>query len=88
MRRREKSEAKPSQLGRIVRYVLDENQIRAGEIRPALVTRETDDGLLNLFVFLDGTNDGRSDGGAAMHAYSVARDEGHSQGTWHDGEPS
>ncbi|MBS7539758.1 hypothetical protein, partial [Ancylobacter lacus] len=59
--------------GRIVHYVLPAGSKRAGEVRPAIIVRPwsqiSDDlsGLVNLHIFLDGTNDV----GEQAHAYSA-----------------
>lgn len=45
-------------VGRIVRYRLPHDMDRAGEERPAIITRVVAGLKVNLVVFLDGPNDG------------------------------
>ncbi len=45
-------------IGRIVLFALPADHKRAGEIRPAIVTRAWSDTCANLSVILDGMNDG------------------------------
>jgi hypothetical protein len=93
--------APPISVGRIVHYVLPDGhgfRDRAvGQIRPAIVVHvwgpETGyppgDQVVQLQVFLDGTNDVEVGGasarslGATYWATSVRHDEGKAGGTWH-----
>lgn len=65
-------------VGRIVLYALPKESPRAGEVRPAIVTRVVDEERCNLSVFLDGPNDPAGNGWAG----TVARDDSGKPGTW------
>ena len=75
-------------VGRVVYYVLETGP-KAGEHRPALIVRtwgDTPDTLVNLHVFLDGSNDyerSLSPGAMTIWRTSVQPDESGKPGTWH-----
>lgn len=76
--------------GRIVHYVIPEGERNAGEHRPAIVVRvwrvegkPQENGLCQLQVFFDGTNDGIPDTAPIKWRTSVTYDAGASGGTWH-----
>lgn len=75
--------------GRIVHYVLDED-----EHRPAIIVRVWDkvQGTSNLQVFVDGENDAKYlpglKIGMTFHATSVLHSDKGEKGTWHFVEPA
>jgi hypothetical protein len=77
------------QPGMIVLYVLGADgpgAARRGEIRPAMVVRVwegQEPPLVQLQVFLDGTNDDPIDGQALSWRTSVRYSAAHEVGTWH-----
>ena len=67
------------QEGRIVNYVL-----KGGKIRAAIVVNAWyRTGIVNVMVFLDGTNDGAAVGSPPMWRTSVHYSEDHEPETWH-----
>lgn len=76
--------------GSIVHYVLPDGPSK-GEHRPAIVVRIwrrgggaiPDDGLSNLVVFMDGTNDGTQHATCILWATSVVYSNEHLPRTWH-----
>ena len=70
--------------GRIVHYVIPDNEPGAGAHRPAIVVRVWANGCCNLQVFFDGTNDGNPELPPVRWVTSVLHDETGTQGrTWH-----
>ena len=61
-------------VGRIVHYVLEDGRCK-GDHRPAIVVRDwkADNGLCQLQVFTDGSNDGFKD----VHIFHLKNDERH-----------
>lgn len=76
-------------VGTTVLYVLGTQgpgNSRSGEIRPAMVVRVwegQEPPLVQLQVFLDGTNDDPIDGAALTWRTSVRYSADHEPGTWH-----
>lgn len=64
-------------VGRIVDFHVEDRHGGAPQVRPAMVVRVWDGGLVNLQVFTDGENDGL---GNVVHRTSVA--EGTDVGQW------
>lgn len=71
--------------GRIIHYVLPDGR-NEGAHRPAIIVMvwDKEDGLVNLQVFTDGTNDYPAHlSQGVMWATSVRYDENKAPGTWH-----
>src|SRR5215472_9688202 len=70
-------------IGRLVHYIMP----TSGRHRPAIVVEvfgERPDGLCNLQVFTDGTNDGFASHAGTLWATSIHRDDTMTRhGTWH-----
>lgn len=76
----------PPTVGRIVHYVLERPEPRPPIVRPAIIVHvwpgtTTQDGLVQLQVFTDCSNDGFATGTAWKT--SVLYDEEKKPGTWH-----
>lgn len=76
--------------GRIVHYVLPDGKSQ-GAHRPAIVVRvwrQHEPCLVQLLVFVDGTNDYMTSDGLAQWRTSVHHDPDGKPGTWHWIEPA
>ena len=75
-------------IGEVVHYVLPSGP-SMGEHRPAIVVRVWDAqaGLVNLQVFLDGSNDGYSYNRTCIWVTNVTHSDTGETGTWHPIEP-
>lgn len=72
-------------IGSIVHFVMPAGPSR-GEHRPAIVVTEPVDNLVNLQVFIDGSNDGYPHTRTAIWEQGVPYSEGMEPGTWHEVE--
>lgn len=68
-------------IGRVVHYVLPDGR-HPSECRPAFIVRVWNDELVNLQVFVDGTND-YADYNGSVWATSVHYSDVHEVRTWH-----
>jgi hypothetical protein len=66
--------------GRVVHYVLDQDKHRPGIITNVL---DATDGTVNIVVFFDGPNDGRSTHSSSEVLAAVEYSEFNVVGTWH-----
>jgi len=71
-----------SLIGKIVHYVLPDGPY-LGEHRPAIIIKAWSPETVQLGVFMDGTNDGLSDGQLMAWQTSVLHDKNLGVGTWH-----
>ena len=70
-------------VGDIVHFVMPAGPSR-GEHRPAIVVTEPVDNLVNLQVFIDGSNDGYPHTRSTVWMQAVPYSETMEPGTWHE----
>jgi hypothetical protein len=75
-----------AKVGNIVHYVMPSGPTM-GEHRPAIVVQNWVSGIVNLQVFIDGSNDGYPYSRSTIWAQNIAQSENKEPGTWHVIEP-